>query len=289
MKACDFKIIKNLGEGTFSEVYLAENHSSQYPEHKLVALKRLKTDNLTEEEIMQCFDEIYLLQRVKNSENVIDCLGAFRESNDFFIALEFADKKDLEYLFNEKRQNGLLFSERSIWFYFHQICAGLKELHEQRILHRDLKPANIFLTRTGKAKIGDLGLSRIFSLKTQLAKTEVGTDYYLAPERNICFGGYNFKSDIWALGCILYEMCTLRSPFNGEQRNAYALFKRIEICQYPPVPANCYSRQLKFFISSCLSIRPENRPNAEQAHSAARKMNLKFESLRAKFKKQFGK
>uniref|UniRef100_A0AC34FYV6 Protein kinase domain-containing protein n=1 Tax=Panagrolaimus sp. ES5 TaxID=591445 RepID=A0AC34FYV6_9BILA len=260
----NYKISEKIGEGAFSEI-----------------------ETLSEDEMKSCINEILLLQKV-NSENVICCFGGFKESNNYYIALEYADAGDLEGLINIKRQNGRLFSERSIWFYFHQICAGLKALHSKRILHRDLKPANIFLTSKGKAKIGDLGLSRIFSLKTKFAKSIVGTEYYLAPERN-SQGGYHFKSDIWSLGCILYELCTLRSPFNGEQQNAYALFKRIETCQFPPIPANCYSRQLKYFVSSCLTVKPENRPNAEQAHIAACLLNKKFEALRLQYKKQFGK
>lgn len=80
--------------------------------------------------------------------------------------------------------------------------------------------------------------------RTRVAKTRVGSEYYLSPERN-SQGGYHFKSDIWALGCILYEITVLRSPFNGEFENAYALHKRIDNCQKLPFAnSSSYSRQV---------------------------------------------
>ena len=126
-------------------------------------------------------------------------------------------------------------------------------MHFRRILHRDLKPANVFLNSAGIVKLGDLGLSRLFSAKTMHAKTRVGTEYYMAPERT-SGSGYHFKSDIWSLGCLLYEMCTLRSPFNGETTNAYALHKRVSQGDFPPFPMGKYSRQVSNFFLNFYNI-----------------------------------
>uniref|UniRef100_A0A914YP15 non-specific serine/threonine protein kinase n=1 Tax=Panagrolaimus superbus TaxID=310955 RepID=A0A914YP15_9BILA len=141
----------------------------------------------------------------------------------------------------------------------------------------------------GQIKIGDLGLSRLFSENTIVAKTMISTEYYKAPERtNPAIFGYHFKSDIWSLGCLLYELCTLRSPFNGEIDNAYALHKKICSAKYLPFPSQSYSDQLQFFVKSCMSVSSCDRPSAENCHFAARRMYIHFETLLMKYKKANG-
>ena len=105
-------------------------------------------------------------------------------------------------------------SEAKIWKFFIEMCLGLQYLHANRILHRDIKTINMFLAKDDKIKIGDLGVARELNHTANMAHTVVGTPYYLSPE--LCEEKpYNNKSDIWSLGCVLYEMCTLRHPFEA--------------------------------------------------------------------------
>ena len=93
------------------------------------------------------------------------------------------------------------------------MCLGLQYLHANRVLHRDIKSANIFLDAQNHLKLGDLGVAK--QLVQTFAHTTVGTPYYMSPEL-VEEKPYNHKSDIWALGCVLYEMCTQTYPFNAK-------------------------------------------------------------------------
>ena len=113
-------------------------------------------------------------------------------------------------------------SERDVWSIFSQLCSAVAHMHEHRVMHRDIKPSNVFLSADGVARLGDLGLSRWFSSKTAQAKSMVGTPYYMSPE---CIRGmpYEWSSDVWSLGCLLYELAALRNPFFKEGLNYYTL------------------------------------------------------------------
>lgn len=103
-------------------------------------------------------------------------------------------------------------TEDQVLDWFFQIVLAVKHCHDRRILHRDIKSANILLTKDGKAQLADFGISRVLSRTKSLANSGVGTPLYFSPE--ITNGeAYNYKSDIWSLGVLLYEMCALEPPF----------------------------------------------------------------------------
>ncbi|XP_058148588.1 serine/threonine-protein kinase Nek4 isoform X3 [Dasypus novemcinctus] len=134
---------------------------------------------------------------------------------------------------------------------------GRQYLHEKHILHRDLKTQNVFLTRTNIIKVGDLGIARVLENHCDMASTLIGTPYYMSPE---LFSNkpYNYKSDVWALGCCVYEMATLKHAFNAKDMNS--LVYRIIEGKLPPMPKD-YSPELAELIRAMLSKSPEERPS----------------------------
>lgn len=141
-----------------------------------------------------------------------------------------------------------------------QICLAIKHIHDRKILHRDLKTQNVFLTSKGEVKIGDFGISRVLQHTYDCAQTAIGTPYYLSPE--ICQEKpYNQKSDIWSLGCILYEIVTLRHAFDASSMKG--LVVKILRGTYPSIPS-CYSQNLRDLIDEMLQKDPHKRPSIKR-------------------------
>lgn len=256
----DFTIEKRIGKGQFSEVYQALDKTNG----RRVALKKVNIFEMMDAKARRdCIKEINLLQQLDHP-NIVKHLTNFTSNNDLFIVLELAGGGDLSQLIKYFKRANKLIPERTIWKYFSQVAAALDHMHERRVMHRDMKPANIFMAADGKTvKLGDLGLGRFFSLCTQDAHSLVGTPYYMSPER-VTEQPYDFKSDIWSMGCILYELAALQSPFFGSKMNLFALCTKIQAADYPPIPSDKYSKELKLLVSLCLQVSPDSRPTASQ-------------------------
>ena len=268
-----FTIEKKIGAGQFSEVYKAHDLVTG----EFVALKKICIFEMMDARArLDCMKEINLLQQL-NHPNIIKHLGSYIFGNDLYIVLELAGGGDLSRLLTHFAKKGRLIPEETIWKYFKSITSALAHMHAKRVMHRDIKPANVFMTVDGQPKLGDLGLGRFFSCYTNDAHSLVGTPYYMSPER-IKEKGYNFKSDIWSLGCLLYEMAALQSPFYGERMNLYTLCQKIEACNYPPLPTS-HSDELRTTIALCLNPYPEHRPDATKLHEIACQAVAHYASL----------
>jgi NIMA (never in mitosis gene a)-related kinase len=171
--------------------------------------------------------------------------------------MDYADGGDLGSKIKEQREQGGFLDEATILNWFTQICLAMKHCHDRKILHRDLKAQNIFLTKNGIVKLGDFGIAKVLSSTVEKAVTIVGTPYYLSPEI-IQNKPYNFKSDIWSLGVLLYEMCALKPPFNGQ--NIHQLAMQIVKGSYPALP-NSFSYELRGLINKLMMQDPAKRPN----------------------------
>lgn len=137
---------------------------------------------------------------------------------------------------------------------------GLHEVHSHHVLHRDLKTNNIFVSDDNTPKIGDFGISKVLEHTTNKASTAVGTPYYLSPE--VCKGQrYSWKSDIWALGVILYELCTFNHPFEGN--NLMCLVFQICANDIPKIPSE-FHPDMASLVKNLLNKEADNRPTTEE-------------------------
>jgi len=244
-----FQLLKFLGKGTFGAVYQARREA----DGKIYAIKKVDTRKMTAKERAEAVNEIRVLASVAG-EHVITFYEAFVEQDVLYIVTEFAMNGDLLQLLKNKRRAGHL-PEATVWSYFIQMCLGVKTMHDNNILHRDLKAANVFMCSPSYLKLGDLGVAKVLKHDQALASTQVGTPYYVAPEvwRN---KPYNSKCDMWSLGCLLYELCTFRPPFEAESMEGLA--RKVMKGRYEPIP-NFYSQALRTTLSKLLVVEPNYR------------------------------
>eukprot|EP01041_Mallomonas_annulata_P012563 gene12563-26456_t len=263
----DYEVLRAIGKGKFAVVYRARRRS----DGETVALKRISVDMMDEKAREKCLKEVRLLQSLDHP-NIVRYLDSFISENDLVIVVEWAAAGDLKRQLRKAQERNVGFDERVIWKYFSQMCDALKHMHDKRIMHRDLKPANIFLTIDGTVKVGDLGLSRELSADTVQAHSKVGTPLYMSPE--VLRGdGYDFKSDVWSLGCLLYELAMLKSPFKSESLSLYTLFQKIAQGSYEPLP-EAYSDDLKHLAYSMICTAPGDRPELQEVCEHANRMRI---------------
>ncbi|NXX66388.1 NEK5 kinase, partial [Spizella passerina] len=249
-----YELIKQIGEGSFGKIFLAKGKMDDEP----CVIKEINLTKMPVKEKEASEKEVILLAKMKHA-NIVTFYASLQEENKLYIVMEYCDGGDLMKRIN--MQHGVLFDEDQILTWFVQISLGLKHIHDKKILHRDVKAQNVFLSNNGRvAKLGDFGIARQLNSTTEFAHTCVGTPYYLSPE--ICENRpYNNKTDIWSLGCVLYELCALKHPVSTFQGNSlHELVLKICRGRFQPVSPN-YSYDLRILISQLFKISPRDRPS----------------------------
>ncbi|NXY52483.1 NEK3 kinase, partial [Callaeas wilsoni] len=245
-----YNVLKVLGEGSFGRALLVHHRIS---DQKYV-MKAIRLP-MSSSGVENSRKEAVLLAKMKHP-NIVAFKESFEADGHLYIVMEYCDDGDL--MQKIKHQGGHLFPEDTILHWFVQMCLAVKHIHDKRVLHRDIKSKNVFLTQSGKVKLGDFGSARLLAHPMSYACTYVGTPYYVPPEIWESLP-YNNKSDIWSLGCILYELCTLKHPFQANSWKHLIL----KICKgsYDPLPSH-YSYELHYLIKQMFKRNPQNRPSA---------------------------
>ncbi|KAA6403113.1 MAG: putative serine/threonine-protein kinase Nek1 [Streblomastix strix] len=248
---------KVVGRGSFGAAVLVKSKVNQ----RLYILKEINIQQMSKKEKEESINEIRVLSKLRHP-NIIAYRESFIERGLLCIIMDYADGGDIY----QKIQNckGKLMDEEEILNYFVQICLAIKHVHDRKILHRDLKTQNIFLTKDNIVKLGDFGIARILNSTLEFAKTAIGTPYYLSPE--ICENkSYSFQSDIWSLGCVLYELTTLKHAFDSN--NMKGLVMKILKCQYPPISSK-YRIEAQLLAAKNTNNNSSNNSNNNKLSTA---------------------
>ncbi|XP_043927605.1 serine/threonine-protein kinase Nek5-like isoform X3 [Protopterus annectens] len=217
-----YELIKLIGEGAFGKAFLVKTKA----DNKQCVIKEINLRKMPLKEKEASQKEVILLSKMKHP-NVVAFYDSFEEKCKLYIVMEYCDGGDLMRRINMQR--GILFEENQILDWFVQICLGLKHIHDRKVLHRDIKTQNIFLSSNGtKAKLGDFGIARMLN------------------------------KDMWSLGCVLYELCTLKHPF--EANNLRQLVQKICRGHFAALGVK-YSYDLKILIAQLFKINSRDRPS----------------------------
>ena len=273
----DYEILGLIGKGNFGSISKILRKS----DNKILVWKELDYSIMSEKEKQNIVSEVNILKElhhpniVQYYDRIID-----KQNQKIYIIMEYCEGGDIGKIIKKLKLTKEHFPEELIWKFFIQVLQALKFCHNYKegkckILHRDIKPSNVFLDGDNNAKLGDFGLSRILSEENNFAYSQVGTPYYMSPEQ-IEDLKYNEKSDIWSLGCFLYEMATFSPPFNAS--NQLSLAMKIKNGNVNEIP-NIYSQELNNVIMCLIRVNPNERPNAEEI------LNYTPISLRIKEKK----
>ena len=245
-----YTVVGELGRGAFSTVYKIKSKINQ----QYYCLKKINLKKTQDK-----YNEIHLLQSLSHN-NLVKYISSINDDTGIYIIMEYCEYGDLYSLLHSVRKKRVFVNEDIIWDIAYQCLLALEYLQNKHIIHRDIKLLNIFLSKDKIVKIGDFGMSKLLANK-EMKMSRVGTPLYLAPEL-VKKEKYDYKADIWSLGCSLYHLAKTVPPFNDENliRLGYAIVNN----QPEPLP-DCYSHQLNQFIQTLMTKDKKIRPSANDS------------------------
>ncbi|KAJ7870183.1 kinase-like domain-containing protein [Mycena olivaceomarginata] len=247
-----YDTLPEIGRGTFGIVRRVRRKS----DGMIFARKELNFQRMSPKDRKQIAAEVNILKNMQH-DHIVRYVERFvdHEAGLLYIIMEYCGGGNLSTVIKRAMRKNRPIPEGAIWDYFLQILLALDHCHNtegnvarEQIVHRDLKPENVFLDGANSVQVGDFGLSKAL-VQDGFANTYVGTPHYMSPE--LMQGkAYNSKSDIWSLGCLIHELCSLKPPFN-EAKTQGELEALIRNAAIPSLPRG-YSETLGTVIKTML-------------------------------------
>ncbi|KAL3473488.1 kinase-like domain-containing protein [Aspergillus californicus] len=279
-EADKYEVLEKIGCGSFGIIRKVKRKTDGF----ILCRKEINYIKMSQKEREQLTAEFNILSSLRHP-NIVAYYHRehLKASQDLYLYMEYCGGGDLSMVIKNLKRTNKYAEEEFVWRILSQLVTALYRCHygtdpsevgssllgaaskpsglkgkqaQMTILHRDLKPENIFLGSDNTVKLGDFGLSKLMH-SHDFASTYVGTPFYMSPE--ICAAEkYTLRSDIWAVGCIMYELCQREPPFNA--RTHIQLVQKIREGKFAPLP-DFYSSELKSVIASCLRVNPDHRPD----------------------------
>ncbi|KAK2196867.1 bifunctional Protein kinase domain/Protein kinase [Babesia duncani] len=233
----EYSEVRALGSGSFGRTTLMQNKQGH-----MIVRKKIDISRLTRAERNLCLNEVKIISSLGHPF-IVSYFGSYMQDNNLCIITEYCKGGDMHQYIARKRRAGTVISEARIIRWTSQILSALCFMHKRHVLHRDLKSLNVLIDSDKRIRLCDFGVSKALGKTAGFADTMIGTPYYFSPELikvclkfpNRCMSQgqrYSWPSDIWALGCIVYELATFRTPFDGAKgmHHLFGMIKTRQVC-----------------------------------------------------------